>query len=74
MARVFLDHEILRLRAAMKNSPGTAYVCGTAFHAAVAPLCGMMTQNDTSLLKKALSGCEDSALLADPPDGRSGEG
>jgi hypothetical protein len=31
----------------MKNSPETAYVCGTAFHAAVAPLCGMMTQNDT---------------------------
>jgi hypothetical protein len=33
----FADDEILCLRAALKNSPETAYVRGTGFHGAVVP-------------------------------------
>ncbi len=41
------ENEILRLRAAVKNSPKIAYVRQVDFPAVKAPARGMNTQNDT---------------------------
>jgi hypothetical protein len=55
LARRIAADEILRLRAAVKNSVFTANVREAHFHGAVVPHRGMTTQNDTrTLLRTAL--------------------
>jgi len=60
MARWFPRTEILRLRAAVKNSSETANVRGTVLHAVVAPHRGMTTQNDTLSTRR----CRDGRMFA----------